>query len=564
MATDPTVPKYVAPPMIDLPNRQWPTRRVTRSPLWCSVDLRDGNQALPNPMNPQQKLEYFQLLCRIGFEHVEVGFPSAGQDDFDFARRLIEERHIPDGVTIMVLSQCRDHLIDRTLESVEGLGRGIVHLYCATSELHMRQVFGLTPRQTIGMVARSVRQVGDYADTVPEADLRIEFSPEEFTDSDLDFTLDVCRAAFEAWGRATPQRPMILNLPMTVERRPPNHYADMIEWFGAHFPERDKILISLHAHNDQGMAVAATELALSAGADRVEGTLFGHGERTGNVDIVTLANNLRSRGVDVGLDFSDLPAIARTVERLTAMPVYYRAPYSGEYVFTAFSGSHQDAINKGMHKLHEAAETFGMAWKVPYLHMDPSDVGRRYERLIRINSQSGKGGVAWVLEQDHGLKAPKAMHPEIGAAVQRFSDKVGREVTSREVYQVFRQEFITPGKPFELLGYWPRPDDDDPTHIHGEIRLKVRGDVRTVTADGNGPISAFVHGVRQLCDVGFTIDDYDEQAVGKGADAQAMAYVPLKFDDGQVLYGVGTDTNIDQAAVRAIVAGLNRRARAAR
>ena len=564
MATDPTVPKYVAPPMIDLPDRQWPTRRVTRSPLWCSVDLRDGNQALPNPMNPQQKLEYFQLLCRIGFEHVEVGFPSAGQDDFDFARRLIEERHIPDGVTIMVLSQCRDHLIDRTLESVEGLGRGIVHLYCATSELHMRQVFGLTPRQTIGMVARSVRQVGDYADTVPEADLRIEFSPEEFTDSDLDFTLDVCRAAFEAWGRATPQRPMILNLPMTVERRPPNHYADMIEWFGAHFPERDKILISLHAHNDQGMAVAATELALSAGADRVEGTLFGHGERTGNVDIVTLANNLRSRGVDVGLDFSDLPAIARTVERLTAMPVYYRAPYSGEYVFTAFSGSHQDAINKGMHKLHEAAETFGMAWKVPYLHMDPSDVGRRYERLIRINSQSGKGGVAWVLEQDHGLKAPKAMHPEIGAAVQRFSDKVGREVTSREVYQVFRQEFITPGKPFELLGYWPRPDDDDPTHIHGEIRLKVRGDVRTVTADGNGPISAFVHGVRQLCDVGFTIDDYDEQAVGKGADAQAMAYVPLKFDDGQVLYGVGTDTNIDQAAVRAIIAGLNRRARAAR
>ena len=564
MATDPTVPKYVAPPMIDLPNRQWPTRRVTRSPLWCSVDLRDGNQALPNPMNPQQKLEYFQLLCRIGFEHIEVGFPSAGQDDFDFARRLIEERHVPDGVTIMVLSQCRDHLIDRTLESIEGLGRGIVHLYCATSELHMRQVFGLTPRQTIGMVARSVRQVGDYADTVPEADLRIEFSPEEFTDSDLDFTLDVCRAAFEAWGRATPQRPMILNLPMTVERRPPNHYADMIEWFGAHFPERDKILISLHAHNDQGMAVAATELALSAGADRVEGTLFGHGERTGNVDIVTLANNLRSRGVDVGLDFSDLPAIARTVERLTAMPVYYRAPYSGEYVFTAFSGSHQDAINKGMHKLHEAAETFGMAWKVPYLHMDPSDVGRRYERLIRINSQSGKGGVAWVLEQDHGLKAPKAMHPEIGAAVQRFSDKVGREVTSREVYQVFRQEFITPGKPFELLGYWPRPDDDDPTHIHGEIRLKVRGDVRTVTADGNGPISAFVHGVRQLCDVGFTIDDYDEQAVGKGADAQAMAYVPLKFDDGQVLYGVGTDTNIDQAAVRAIIAGLNRRARAAR
>ncbi|NQT52123.1 2-isopropylmalate synthase [bacterium] len=559
MSPQPNVPKYVAPPAIDLPDRQWPSKAVTHAPVWCSVDLRDGNQALPDPMNPQQKLEYFQLLCSIGFKHIEVGFPSAGQDDYDFARRLIEEGVIPDDVFIMVLCQCRAQLIERTVASIAGLPRGIVHLYCATSELHMSQVFGLSHQDTLGMVARSIRQVRQHADRVPEADLRLEFSPEEYTDTDLGFALEVCEAAFEAWGRATPEKPMILNLPMTVERRPPNHYADMIEWFCRKFSARDSVLISLHAHNDQGMAVAATELALTAGADRVEGTLFGHGERTGNVDLVTLANNLYSRGIDIGLDFSNLTDIAATIERLTGMPVYYRAPYAGEYVFTAFSGSHQDAINKGMHRLEESADKFGMGWKVPYLHVDPADLGRRYERLIRINSQSGKGGVAWVLEQDYGLKAPKAMHAEIGAAIQRFSDEVGREITSSEVHQVFRQEFVTPQGPFELMGYWPRPDDSDPTQIHGEVKVKVHGQERTVKADGNGPISAFVHAMHQVCGLPFTIDDYDEQAIGKGADARAVAYVPLRFN-GEVLYGVGTDTNIDQAAVQAIIAGLNRKA----
>jgi 2-isopropylmalate synthase len=525
------------------------------------VDLRDGNQALPDPMNPQQKLEYFQLLCNIGFTHIEVGFPSAGQDDYEFARRLIEEGLVPDDVFIMVLCQCRPHLIERTIESIRGLRRGIVHLYCATSELHMRQVFGLSQEETIGMVRRSIEEVRDYVATVPDADLRLEFSPEEFTDSDLGFCVAICQAAFEAWGRATREKPMILNLPMTVERRPPNHYADMIEWFCRRFPARDRVLISLHAHNDQGMAVAATELALVAGADRVEGTLFGHGERTGNVDLVVLANNLLSRGIETGLDFSALPEIAATVERLTGMPIYYRAPYSGEYVFTAFSGSHQDAISKGMHRLAEAAEKFGMGWKVPYLHIDPADVGRRYERLIRINSQSGKGGVAWVLEQDYGLKTPKAMHPEIGAAVQHYADEVKREINSDEVYRLFRDEFMRPEGPFELVGYWPRPDEHDPTHIHGELRVKVNGVERLVKADGNGPISAFVHAMHKVCEIPFTVEDYDEQAVGKGADARAVAYVPLRFANGEVLYGVGTDTNIDQAAIRAIVAGLNRKAR---
>ena len=549
--------KYVPPQPIDLRDRQWPSRTVETCPIWYSVDLRDGNQALPNPMNPEQKLAYFQLLCRIGFPEIEVAFPSASQDDFDFTRRLIDEGHIPDPVRIAGLTQCREHLITRTFEAMQGVKRGIVHVYIATSELHMRQVFRTTHEETIRMAVRSIEQVRDMASQMPEADLRLEFSPEEYTDTDLGFALEICQAVFEAWGKATPQAPLIFNLPATVERRPPNHYADMIEWFCRRFPERDKITVSLHSHNDQGMAVAATELALLAGADRVEGTLFGHGERTGNADIVTLANNLFSRGVDIGLDFSDLDGIVATVERLTGMQVYCRQPYSGQYTFTAFSGSHQDAIRKGMHE-HEAGRE--PRWRVPYLHVDPADLGRKYERLIRINSQSGKGGVAWVLEQDYGLELPKAMHPEVGAAVQRMADEVGREVTSEEVHQVFMNEFVNPAGPYELMAYWPRPDDANPTRIHGEVHVKVDGQDQVAMADGNGPVSAFVHAVRELGATGFSIDDYDEQAVGKGADAMAVAYVPLKLDEDGVLFGVGMDTNIDQAAVRAIVAGLNRMA----
>jgi len=552
------VAKYALPQVIDLPDRQWPARTVDTAPQWCSVDLRDGNQALPNPLTPDQKLEYFRLLCAIGFKHIEVGFPSASQDDFDFARRLIDEGHIPDDVHIMGLSQCRPHLIEQTFEAMAGVPRGIVHIYLATSELHMQQVFNMGRKETLETAVSSAGQVRDLADSMPESDLRIEFSPEEYTDSELPFVLEVCEAVFETWGKATAEKPIIMNLPATVERRPPTHYADMIEWFCRHFSARDKVTVSLHSHNDQGMAVAATELALMAGADRVEGTLFGHGERTGNVDLVTVANNLYSRGIDTGLDFTNLDEIARTVERLTSMPIYYRQPYAGELVFTAFSGSHQDAIRKGMHNREQAAARFGVGWKVPYLHIDPNDLGRQYERLIRINSQSGKGGIAWVLEQDYGLKLPKEMLPEIRNAVQALADSAEREVTSEEVYDIFRSEFVNPAGPFELVGYWPRPDDTDPTQIHGEIRVKVNGVEREVTADGNGPISAFVHGMRALGAAGFAVDDYQEQAVGKGADARAVAYVPLRLDAGETVYGVGTDTNIDQAAVRAIVAGLNR------
>ena len=553
-----SVPKYKTPEPFNLPDRQWPSKVLDHAPIWCSVDLRDGNQALPDPMNPEQKLEYFQMLCRLGFKHIEVGFPSASQDDFDFFRRLIEEDRIADDVFIMGLTQCREHLIDRTFEAFKGCRQGIVHAYIATSELHMKQVFGLDRKQTLERAVTATQQIRALAEGMPESDIRYEFSPEEFTDTDPQFVLEICEAVFEAWGRATPEKPLIFNLPATVERRPPNYYADMVEWFCRNFSQRDRILVSLHSHNDQGMAVASTEMALMAGADRVEGTLFGHGERTGNVDLVTLINNLQSRGLDTGIDFSHLDEVAETVARLTGMPIYYRQPYAGEYAFTAFSGSHQDAINKGMHKLEDAPERFGMGWKVPYLHIDPTDLGRQFEGLIRINSQSGKGGVAWVLEQDFGIEVPKAMQPELGRFVQLYSESVGREISSEEVHEVFQKTFVSPEGPYELVGYWPRPDEQDPSFIHGEVKLKVDGEEKSASADGNGPISAFVNAIRNITDIDFSVDDYHEQAVDKGADAQAMAYVPLRRPGQEVVFGVGIDSNINQAAIRAIVAGLNR------
>ena len=531
---------------------------LDRAPQWCSVDLRDGNQALPDPLSPEQKLEYFEMLCAMGFKQIEIGFPSASQDEFDFFRTLIEEERIPEDVFVMGLTQMRPHLIERTLEAFKGCKQGIVHAYIAPSDLHMKQVFGMEPAQLIETAVEATKQIRALAEAMPESDIRYEFSPEEFTDTAVPFSVALCNAVFAAWGRATPERPIIFNLPATVERRPPNQYADMIEWFCREIEARDAITVSLHVHNDQGMAVAATELALMAGADRVEGTLFGHGERTGNVDLSTCINNLHERGIETGIDFSELPRVAETVERLTGMPIYYRQPYAGSYAFTAFSGSHQDAINKGMNRLSEAPSVFGMGWKVPYLHIDPADLGRKFERLIRINSQSGKGGVAWVLQQDYGIAVPKAMQPELGVAVQQFSESVGREISAEEVHSVFEAQFIAPEGPFELLAYWPRPDDEDPTFIHGEVHLKVAGELRVLKADGNGPISAFVSAIRDAITVEFTVEDYHEQAVDKGANAQALAFVPIKLPDGRVLFGAGIDSNIDQAAVRAIVAGLNR------
>lgn len=560
MVTQTSVTKYAYPAPIPLPDRQWPGRTIQKAPIWCSVDLRDGNQALPNPLTAAQKLAYFELLCRIGFKNIEIAFPSASQEDFDFTQRLIRENRIPSDVFIMTLTQCRDHLIERTFESLAGVKQAIFHTYLASSDLHMRQVFDSTQKGLLETAIQSVRQIRQHAEAMPKSDIRLEFSPEEFTDTNLDFALELCEAVYETWGHATPEKPLIFNLPATVERRPPNQYADMIEWFCRNFSHPESILVSVHSHNDQGMAVAATELTLLAGAQRVEGTLFGHGERTGNVDLVTVANNLFIRGIDTGLDFSNLGEVADTVERLTGMPIYYRQPYAGEYVFTAFSGSHQDAIRKGLNKLEEAPDKFGVGWKVPYLHIDPTDLGRKYESLIRINSQSGKGGIVWVLEHEFGLLPPKPMHPEIGAAVQDYADELRREISSNEIYQIFQDTFVNPNGPFKLLGYWPRPDDKDPTLIHGELHILSHNIEQKIFADGNGPISAFVHGLVKIGIAGFSFEDYHEQAVGKGADAIAVAYVPLRFDNGMTLYGVGTGTNIDQAAVRAIVAGLNRRA----
>ena len=551
-------PKYNIPEPIEIEDRSWPDQELRVAPVWCSVDLRDGNQALPDPLTPEQKLEYFEMLCELGFKQIEIGFPSASQDEFDFFRKLIEENRIPDDVFIMGLTQMRSHLIERTMEAFKGCKQGIIHAYIAPSDLHMKQVFGMEPAQLIDTAVQSTRQIRSLAEAMPESDIRYEFSPEEFTDTAVCFSVELCDAVYEAWGRATPEKPIIFNLPATVERRPPNQYADMIELFGRQIQHRESISISLHVHNDQGMAVAATELALMAGADRVEGTLFGHGERTGNVDLSTCINNLYARGIETGIDLSDLPRVAETVERLTGMPIYYRQPYAGSYAFTAFSGSHQDAINKGMSRLSEAPDVFGMGWKVPYLHIDPADLGRKFERLIRINSQSGKGGVAWVLKQDYGIDVPKAMQPELGIAVQQFSESVAREISAEEVHRVFCEQFLEPAGPYQLLGYWPRPDDTDPTFIHGEVHLSIHGIEQTLRADGNGPISAFVTAIRQAIEVGFKVDNYHEQAVGKGADAQALAFVPLTLDSGANVFGVGIDSNIDQAAVRAIIAGLNR------
>ena len=551
-------PKYNIPEPIEIEARSWPDQELRMAPVWCSVDLRDGNQALPDPLTPEQKLEYFEMLCELGFKQIEIGFPSASQDEFDFFRKLIEENRIPDDVFIMGLTQMRSHLIERTMEAFKGCKQGIIHAYIAPSDLHMKQVFGMEPAQLIDTAVQSTRQIRSLAEAMPESDIRYEFSPEEFTDTAVSFSVELCDAVYEAWGRATPEKPIIFNLPATVERRPPNQYADMIELFGRQIQHRESISISLHVHNDQGMAVAATELALMAGADRVEGTLFGHGERTGNVDLSTCINNLYARGIETGIDLSELPRVAETVERLTGMPIYYRQPYAGSYAFTAFSGSHQDAINKGMSRLSEAPDVFGMGWKVPYLHIDPADLGRKFERLIRINSQSGKGGVAWVLKQDYGIDVPKAMQPELGIAVQQFSESVAREISAEEVHRVFCEQFLEPAGPYQLLGYWPRPDDTDPTFIHGEVHLSIHGIEQTLRADGNGPISAFVTAIRQAIEVGFKVDNYHEQAVGKGADAQALAFVPLTLDSGANVFGVGIDSNIDQAAVRAIIAGLNR------
>ena len=558
---DKMMPKYARPSQIPS-THTWVGRELVKSPSWCSVDLRDGNQALPMPMNPERKLEFFKLLLGIGFKEIEVSFPAASQDDFDFVRSLIEGKRIPDGVRISVLTQARDHLIKRTVDSLKGVKEAILHLYVATSDLHGRIVFDRTREDVMKLCVEGTKIVkAELEKAGLTGKVAYEFSPEEFTDTDLDFAVDICKAVKEAWGPSA-KRDFILNLPATVERRPPYQYADMIEYFIEHYPYMDETTISVHAHNDQGCAVAATEMAVMAGAERVEGTLFGHGERTGNVDLCTFALNLFSRGIDISLDFSNLPSIVRVVEASTGIDVHERHPYAGQLAFTAFSGSHQDAIRKGMENKEKASELFKLGWKLPYLHIDPADLGRKYEKLIRINSQSGKGGVAYVLEHDFGIYPPKNMHPYIGLAIQRYADEKGNEIGPNELIEIFRSTFVGVKGPFELVKYQrvQQAEDSDESTVGIRLCIKLDSKVHDIVGYGNGPISATVHAIRDVAKLyNFILEDFSEKTLGRNADAKAIAFVGVRRkSDNMLFYGAGEHPNIDQAAVLALFSALNR------
>ncbi len=557
------VPKYKKPSPIPVKDRSWINNELTSAPAWCSVDLRDGNQALPMPMNPAKKLEYFKLLTKIGFKEIEVSFPAASQDDFDFVRNLIENNLIPDDVQISVLTQLREDLIRKTVDSLKGVKRATFHSYIATSDLHSILVFNKTRPELIRTAVEGTKLVIKYLKEAGLSDVvAYEFSPEEFTDSDLDFVVEICKAVKETWGPSS-KKNFILNLPATVERRPPWQYADMIAYFIQNYPYMDETTISVHSHNDQGCAVASTEMTLLAGAERVEGTLFGHGERTGNVDICTMALNLESMGISSGLNFTNLPSVVRAVEAASGIDVHPRHPYAGQLVFTAFSGSHQDAIRKGLDQRERAPELFQVGWKVPYLHIDPADVGRSYEKLIRINSQSGKGGVAYVLEHEYDIHPPKGMHAEIGKAVQAYTDRKGDEIDSGELIHIFRDTFINVKGQLELLKFCRidlQNEAVDETEVRVRLSLKFNGTPYELEGHGNGPLSATVHAIRDgahICQ--FVLEDFAEKTMGSSADAKAIAFVGVRrASDKKLIYGAGEHSNIDQAAVYALFSALNR------
>jgi 2-isopropylmalate synthase len=543
--------KYKPLPPIDLPDRQWPSRVITQAPAWCSVDLRDGNQALAQPMSVAEKLEMFDLLVAVGFKEIEVGFPSASQIEFDFIRKLIEEKRIPDDVSIQVLVQAKEELIQRTVESLKGSRRAIIHLYNSTSPAQRRITFGLSKEEIVKIAVRGTRWIKERLPLLAGTEVTFQYSPESFSSTEPAFALEICEAVMAEWA-PKPGEKVTLNLPATVEYATPNVHADQIEWMIRHFKNRDQITVSLHTHNDRGTGVAATELALLAGAQRVEGTLFGNGERTGNLDIVTVALNMVSQGVDPKLDFSNIAEIRRVYEKCTRMTVHDRHPYGGDLVFTAFSGSHQDAINKGL-KDWAKPENDGH-WEVPYLLIDPQDIGRTYEAIIRINSQSGKGGVAYIMEGEFGFQLPKAMHPEFGRVINVLADKLGREVTSAEIYAAFEKEYLGRTSPLEFKSMQTVMEE---TGTRATATVVVNGTEKTVEGRGNGPIDAFVHAVRG--DTGaFEILSYSEHSLGRGAEARAVAYIEIKRDDGRSCFGAGIDTNIEKASIKALVSALNR------
>ncbi len=550
------ITKYQPFPTINLPDRQWPSRTITSAPTWCSVDLRDGNQALPDPMSVAEKLEMFQLLVAVGFKEIEVGFPSASDTEFIFIRRLIEEGRIPDDVTIQVLVQAREELIARTFESIQGVKKAIIHLYNSTSPMQRRIVFGLDKPDIIAIATRSTRLIKEMLPTLEGTDVTFQYSPESFALTEVDFALEICEAVVDIW-QPTPQKKMILNLPETVEIATPNVHADQIEWFCRHLRDRQSVIISLHTHNDRGTGVAATELGLLAGAERVEGTLFGNGERTGNVDIVTVALNMYMSGIDPHLEFSNLEAIQAIYEKCTRMTVPVRQPYAGELVFTAFSGSHQDAINKGMTQLDPTPDAL---WEVPYLPIDPKDIGRSYEAIIRINSQSGKGGVAYIMEAEFGYHLPKAMHVEFGKIIKALADETGTELSSTQIYAAFEQEYLHRYTPFALdtLRTETSVDHEGAKTVECVAQIAHNGILQEVRAQGNGPIDAFVLALRNGHIADFTVLSYAEHALEQGANAQAVAYIQIQTNDGATLFGAATDTNITLASMKAILSALNR------
>ncbi|MEU7525315.1 2-isopropylmalate synthase [Saccharothrix sp. NPDC042600] len=543
---------------VDVPDRTWPTKRIEKAPLWCAVDLRDGNQALIDPMSPARKRKMFDLLVRMGFKEIEVGFPAASQTDFDFVREIIEDGAIPPDVTIQVLTQCRPELIERTFESLRGAHKAIVHFYNSTSILQRRVVFK-SDREGIKKIATDAAAFAlEEAKKYPETDFRYEYSPESYTGTELSYALEVCDAV-SAVIQPTPEKPLIVNLPATVEMATPNVYADSIEWMSRNLARRESIILSLHPHNDRGTGVAAAELGYLAGADRIEGCLFGNGERTGNVCLVTLGMNMFSQGVDPQLDFSDIDEVRRTVEYCNQLPVPERHPYGGDLVFTAFSGSHQDAIKKGFEALEDAAKAAGQhvdefPWEVPYLPIDPKDVGRNYEAVIRVNSQSGKGGVAYLMKTEHHLDLPRRLQVEFSRVIQEVTDTQGGEISPKDMWDAFSQEYLDPTAPLKLLRQ--KVSGDGSGHETIKAVVVVDGETQEVTGSGNGPIAAFVDA---LASVGYDVRvlDYFEHAMSSGDDARAAAYLECAVGD-RVLWGVGIDSSTVSASLRAVVSALNR------
>jgi 2-isopropylmalate synthase len=546
--------KYRPFPAINLPDRQWPTRTIEKAPIWCSVDLRDGNQALIEPMGSERKRRMFDLLLNLGFKEIEVGFPAASETDHAFVREIIEQGLIPEDVTIQVLTQARAELIDKTFDAIRGARRAIVHLYNSTSELQRRVVFGLDKAGIIDVAVSGARQIRDLAEKMPETEITYQYSPESFSGTELDFAVEICEAVMDVW-RPAPQRRMIVNLPGTVEMATANVYADQIEWFARQVRDRDSLILSLHPHNDRGTAVAATEFGVMAGADRVEGTLFGNGERTGNVDVITLALNLFSQGVDPGLVVTDIDEVVRASEYCTQLPVHPRHPYAGELVYTAFSGSHQDAIKKGFDALKKRNDDL---WEVPYLPIDPKDLGRSYEAVIRVNSQSGKGGIAYLLKEDHGLDLPRNLQIEFSKIVQEVTDRTGKEQTSRDIWALFEKTYWGPGG-IRLIDYSLLPEPR-PNERRIVATIEVDGAERRIEGVGNGPIAAFVDALKHDRGIELTVLDYHENAVGAGADAQAAAYVQIRSSGDDTLYGVGLDNDIVTASLKAVASAATRAA----